>query len=160
MHPLEPATFGYQMRMGHIPCSRTGGAGHFNGKQTEDWFPAQRDGTPINPKHAAQADHLRRIVAAGITESKAMTLHLTEETAAGLTALAGAHGLSVEDYVKQLVERELPVEVSAAPREGSGMVWENGLFVYRTGNPLPGRIVDNAIRRSRDERAQHVLGSS
>jgi hypothetical protein len=88
-----------------------------------------------------------------------MTVHLTEEVAAGLTTLAAAHRLSVEDYLKQLIDRELPVEVSSAPREGSGMVWENGLLVYRTGNPLPRHVVDNAILRSREERAQHILGS-
>jgi len=36
-----------------------------------------------------------------------MTLHLNPDIAAGLEALATAHGLSVEDYLKQLVEREL-----------------------------------------------------
>ena len=38
------------------------------------------------------------------------------------------------------------------------MVWENGLFVYRTGRPLPLRVVDDAIRQVREERAQHILG--
>ena len=35
-----------------------------------------------------------------------MTLHLRPEIAARLESLANAHGLSVEDYLKQLVERE------------------------------------------------------
>jgi len=38
------------------------------------------------------------------------------------------------------------------------MVLENGLFVYRTGRPLPLRVVDDAIRQVREERAQHILG--
>lgn len=31
-------------------------------------------------------------------------------------------------------------------------------FVYRTGRPLPLRVVDDAIRQVREERAQHILG--
>ncbi len=67
-----------------------------------------------------------------------MTLDVKPEVAAALEALASARGLSVEDYLEQLVEKELPLKPEApAPSEGSGMVWENGLFVYRTGRPLP-----------------------
>jgi hypothetical protein len=88
-----------------------------------------------------------------------MTLDVKPEIAAALEALASAQGLSVEDYLAQLVERELPLSLEdAAHSEGSGMVWENGLFVYRTGRPLPSSIVDDAIRRVREERAQHILG--
>jgi hypothetical protein len=88
-----------------------------------------------------------------------MTLDVKPETAAALEALASANGLSVEDYPEQLVEKQLPLKVDDAARsEGSGMVWENGLFVYRTGRPLPSRVVDDAIRQVREERAQHILG--
>ena len=48
-----------------------------------------------------------------------MTLHLRPEIAAGLKALAAAQGLSVEDYLKQLVERELSSnepEITPHPR--------------------------------------------
>jgi len=88
-----------------------------------------------------------------------MTLDLKPEIAAALGALASAKGLSVEEYLEQLVERELPLKLEGSIRsEGSGMVWENGLFVYRTGRPLPHRAVDDAIRQAREERAQHILG--
>ena len=88
-----------------------------------------------------------------------MTLDVRPEIAAALEALASAHGLSVEDYLEQLVEKELPLKQEAPARsEGSGMVWENGLFVYRTGRPLPLRVADDAIRQVREERAQHILG--
>lgn len=88
-----------------------------------------------------------------------MTLEVKPKIAAALKALASAKGLSVEDYLEQLVEKELPVNLEDATRsEGSGMVWENGLFVYRTGRPLPLRAVDDAIRQVREERAQHILG--
>jgi hypothetical protein len=88
-----------------------------------------------------------------------MTFDLKPEIAAALEALASAKGLSVEDYLEQLVERELPLKLEdTAGSDGSGMVWENGLFVYRTGRPLPLRVVNDAIRRVREERAQHILG--
>ena len=88
-----------------------------------------------------------------------MTLDVKPETAAALEALASAKGLSVEDYLEQLVEKELAVKAEDSTRlGGSGMVWENGLFVYRTGRPLPLGIVDDAIRQVREERAQHILG--
>jgi hypothetical protein len=89
-----------------------------------------------------------------------MTLNLKSDVAAALETLAAAQGLSVEDYVQQLVERELPAMTSEpAPWEGSGMVPENGLLVYRTGKPLPGHVVDEAIRRSREERSKRILGN-
>lgn len=88
-----------------------------------------------------------------------VTLTLKPELEAGLLAQAQAVGLTLEGYLQQLIEKELSAEaVDAGRPEGSGMVWENGLLVYRTGRPLPGHIVDDAIRRSREERAQHVLG--
>ena len=47
-----------------------------------------------------------------------MTLHLRPEIAAGLETLANAQGLSVEDYLKQLVERELSLNTPEAPPGG------------------------------------------
>jgi len=89
-----------------------------------------------------------------------MTLNLKSDLAAALESLAAAQGLSVEDYLQQLVERELPAWSSEpAPGEGGGMVAENGLVVYCTGKPLPARIVDEAIRRSREERSKRILGN-
>jgi hypothetical protein len=67
-----------------------------------------------------------------------VTLDLKPGIAAALAALASAKGLSVEDYLQQLVEKELPPAMEDATHsEGSGMVWENGLFGYRIGRPLP-----------------------
>lgn len=88
-----------------------------------------------------------------------ITLNLRPEIEAGLLAQAQATGLTLEDYLQSLVERELSTEsFEAEHSEESGMVWENGLLVYRTGRPLPSHVVDDAIRRSRDERAQQILG--
>ncbi|MGB7281941.1 MAG: hypothetical protein WBE13_06750 [Candidatus Acidiferrum sp.] len=89
-----------------------------------------------------------------------MTLDVKPEIAVALEALASAKGLSVEDYLEQLLEKELPLgPQDAAHSESSGIVWENGLFVCRTGKPLPLRVVDDAIRQVREERAQHILGN-
>jgi hypothetical protein len=90
-----------------------------------------------------------------------ITLNLKPELEAGLLAQARATGTTPEDYVQHLVERDLSAEViDSGSSEGTGMVWENGLFVYRTGRPLPAHFVDDAIRRSREERAQHLLGNN
>ena len=86
-----------------------------------------------------------------------MTLELRPDLVAGLSALAESQGISLEDYLQRLVERELPA-TDARPSEASGMVWEDGLLVYRTGRPLPASVVDDAIRRGREERSRHVLG--
>lgn len=89
-----------------------------------------------------------------------MTLNLKSDVAAALENLAAAQGLSVEDYIQRLVERELPA-VASDPAHGevSGMVSENGLLVYRTGNPLPARVLDEAIRRARPANARKSPGS-
>jgi hypothetical protein len=90
-----------------------------------------------------------------------MTLDVKPEIAAALEALAAAQGLSVEDYLQQLVERELPSSPEGAGvSEGSGMVWENGLLVYRTGRPVPQQVIDDLIHRGRDERARRILGGN
>jgi post-segregation antitoxin (ccd killing protein) len=88
-----------------------------------------------------------------------VTLNLKPEVEADLLAQARARGMSLEAYLQQLVERELPAAATdAVESEGSGMVWENGLLVYRTGRNLPSHVIDDAIRRSREERAREILG--
>lgn len=90
-----------------------------------------------------------------------MTLDVKPEIAAALEALASAKGLSVEDCLEQLLQRESRPTVEANDSlEGSGMVWENGLFVYRTGKPLPSDLLDAAIREVREERSRRLLGNN
>jgi len=101
---------------------------------------------------------MRHLNLGGKLEKYFMTLDVRPEIVAALEALASAKGLSVEDYLEQLVENQLPLKLEDATRsEGSGMVWENGLFVYRTGRRLPLRVVDDAIRQVREGRAQRIL---
>jgi AbrB family looped-hinge helix DNA binding protein len=35
---------------------------------------------------------------------------------------------------------------------------ERGIWVYRTGNPLPESIIDSAVRETREERHRQILG--
>ncbi|HWE50525.1 MAG TPA: hypothetical protein VG273_12075 [Bryobacteraceae bacterium] len=90
-----------------------------------------------------------------------VTLNLTPELEAGLHAQAQATGMTPEDFLQQLVERELSADATnAAPSEGTGMVWENGLLIYGSGTALPAGFLDDAAKRSREERSQHLLGSN
>lgn len=88
-----------------------------------------------------------------------MTLDVKPEIAAALEALAAAKGLSVQEYLEYVVQKESPpTDENTTFSEASGMVWENGLFVYRAGSPLPSHIVDEAIHQVREERIRHILG--
>jgi len=89
-----------------------------------------------------------------------MTLDLRPEIAQGLETLASAQGISVEDYLQRLVARELAPLIAepVSSSNESGMVWEDGLFIYGAGTPLPAGFLDNALRLSREERSQHILG--
>ena len=88
-----------------------------------------------------------------------VTLNLKPEVEAGLAAHAQATGMTLEDYLQRLIERDVSADaVETSQQEGSGMVWENGLFIYGTGSALPAGFIDNAIQRSRDERSQHLIG--
>jgi hypothetical protein len=88
-----------------------------------------------------------------------ITLNLKPEVEAGLLAQARATGLTLEDYVQQIVEKEVPPAAAESGQpEESGMVWEDGLLIYGAGSALPAGFIDNALRRSREERHQHLLG--
>ena len=89
-----------------------------------------------------------------------MTFHLRPEIEAKLVSIAAAHHLSADAYLEALVERESLNVVSPAPDQpSSGMVVEEGgLRVYRTGKPLPQPLIDDAIRRARDERVLQLIG--
>jgi hypothetical protein len=84
-----------------------------------------------------------------------VTLNLKPEVEAGLLAQAQASGMTLEEYVLSMVEGAALQESTAS--EG-GVTIEDGLPVYRSSSPLPKRIIEEAIERSRDERSQHILG--
>lgn len=58
----------------------------------------------------------KRILSATLQKERPVTLELYPDLAAGLTALAASQGLSVEDYLQRLVERELPVLLDIADK--------------------------------------------
>jgi hypothetical protein len=78
-----------------------------------------------------------------------MTLHLRSEIVAGLEALAAAHGLSVEDYLKQLVERELSTNnPEIAPRlRLSAEEWVHQFEEWADSFPEAPPIPDTALSR-------------
>jgi hypothetical protein len=86
-----------------------------------------------------------------------VTLNFSPEVEAGLSARAQAAGSTIEEYLQRLVQNALPDKTNEFGRvEGSGMVWEDGLLIYGAGTSLPEGVVDNAVRRSREERSQHI----
>jgi hypothetical protein len=88
-----------------------------------------------------------------------MTLNLRPEIMEGLQALAAAQGLSVEMYLQRLIEDWLPATLAEDQRiMPSGVVSENGLFVYKTGRPLSSQVVDEVFHSVREERARNILG--
>ena len=89
-----------------------------------------------------------------------MTLDLPYEVAAALTELASTSGLSVEEYLRRIVEQRLAERplVETDAQDVSGMVLEDGLLIYGAATALPDAVVDSALHRSREERSQHLAG--
>jgi hypothetical protein len=69
----------------------------------------------------------------------AMTLHLRPETAGVLAALAHTWGLSVEDYLQELVERERSAETAPAALT----LFERGLGLF--GSPEDTALLDEVV---------------
>jgi hypothetical protein len=86
-----------------------------------------------------------------------MTFHLKPETQAKLEAHAAALGISVDDYLESLVERQLPADDTttlASETASAQFQKEHGVWVYRTGDTMPPSLVENtreSIRREREE---------
>ena len=89
-----------------------------------------------------------------------MIFHLRPETEARLAAHAAALGMSVDDYLGALVEGKLS---PASPEEpvfsGSHFEREHGIWVYRTGDPMPPSLVDDTLNAIRRERETSILGN-
>jgi len=77
-----------------------------------------------------------------------MTLHLRPEIAARLESLANAHGLSVEDYLKQLVERGSDLNDPKTPaRRLSAEEWAHQFEEWADSFPEVPPIPDEALSR-------------
>jgi hypothetical protein len=88
-----------------------------------------------------------------------MTLHLRPETQAKLEAQATASGMSVDEYLGALVEKEPPPEADAPAFTGGQFQREHGLWVYRTGDPMPASLVEDTLDTIRREREAKFLGN-
>jgi hypothetical protein len=91
-----------------------------------------------------------------------MTLHLRPETHARLAANAAALGISINEYLEALVERELQPKATAAEALSIGGQFqrEHGLWVYRTGEPMPPSLVEDTLDAARREREEIHSGNS
>ncbi len=77
-----------------------------------------------------------------------MTLHLRPEIAARLESLANAHGLSVEDYLKQLVERESSLNAPKVPAHRlSAEEWAHQFEQWADSFPEVPAIPDESLSR-------------
>jgi hypothetical protein len=90
-----------------------------------------------------------------------LTIEIPDDNVARYRKVAQAQGLTVDRWLLELADSAAAPEEPAPElgEQATGMVEENGLFVYRTGNPLPAQVVDDAVRRSREERSLHLLGN-
>lgn len=75
-----------------------------------------------------------------------MTLHLRQETADKLFALAHIRGLSVEDYLQELVARERSAEVVSAALT----MFEQGLGLF--SSPQDTALLDEVVSIAYQER--------
>jgi hypothetical protein len=89
-----------------------------------------------------------------------MTPRLRPETEAKLAAHTAELGVSISDYLESLVEREL-LETSAEDAFLGPIQFqkEHGIWVYRTGDPMPVGLVDDTLDAMRREREARVLGN-
>jgi len=85
-------------------------------------------------------------------QSQAGTGSWTPGAGAGSRCHAGR--LRAEPGRKGFIRRV----IDSGSSEGTGMICEDGLLIYGSGTALPAGFIDNAVRRSRDERSQHLWG--
>ena len=90
-----------------------------------------------------------------------MNVLLRPETEARLTALAAASGVSVEAYLAALVEKETPDSEPLSAPESSGTQFqkEHGIWVYRTGVPMPSGLAEDTLRAIRRQREEAGFGN-
>ena len=82
-----------------------------------------------------------------------MTLQLRPETADALATIARARGLTVEDYLQEIIDREIPVKVSSGKS-----VFEEGLGLF--GSPEDAALLDEVVTIAYEERRRHSKTSS
>jgi hypothetical protein len=89
-----------------------------------------------------------------------MNVHLRPETQERLAAQSAALGMSVDAYLEALVEKQLPpAPPEAEPVAGSQFQKEHGIWVYRTGDPMPPTLADETLDALRREREASPIGN-
>ncbi len=89
-----------------------------------------------------------------------MTVHFRPETQARLAAQAAALGMSVDAYLDALVEKQLPpIHPDPEPTATNQFQKEHGVWVYRTGEPMPLTLADETLDALRREREEGLIGS-
>ena len=82
-----------------------------------------------------------------------MTLDLRPETADALAAIAHARGLSVADYLQEIVDREIPAHAASCKE-----MFEQGLGLF--GSPEDAALLDQAVTLAYEERRRSAKPSS
>jgi hypothetical protein len=83
-----------------------------------------------------------------------VTLNLPPDVERAYVDAASAKGVDLDSLLTEI----LISQSQQAPSEAHGLVDEDGLVVYKTGRPLPEGYLEEALRRSRDERSLQILG--
>jgi hypothetical protein len=81
-----------------------------------------------------------------------MSLRLKPETEAKLTACAAAQGVSVDNYLEALVEKQLP------QHPASVTVFEQGLGLF--GSPEDAALIDEVVSLAYEERRRPARPSN
>ena len=89
-----------------------------------------------------------------------MTLRLSPEMQAQLEAHAAKSGMSVDAYLEALLRKEMVPE-PASPTSGAPQFQkERGIWVFRTGQPMPLPLAQDALEAIRTEREARFLGNT
>ena len=86
-----------------------------------------------------------------------MSYHLRPETQAKLEAHAAVLGMSADEYLEALLERQLPPEPVASEFTGGQFQKEHGFWVYRTGEPMSASLPEDTLDTIRREREANFV---
>ena len=69
--------------------------------------------------------------------------------------------MSVDDYLAALVEKEAPQNDPVSPPESCETQFqkEHGIWVYRTGVPMPSLLVDDTLQEVRRQPEERGFGN-
>jgi plasmid stability protein len=89
-----------------------------------------------------------------------LTIDLPEEQQAVLAARAREHGISAEEYARQVLAHDLEEPETSLPAVGAAQFEkEHGVWVYRTGVPMPSSLVEDTLQNMRRQREESFFGN-